>query len=304
MNSQFKHIFSDVDGTLIHSKNNRPNFDQDLIVRINELHKYNLTFSIATGRHYKDILSMLSKNNVQYVNYIIGMAGAQIYDFQNKEEIFDRVFNSDEEKELLKIFDYLKENYFGHFTTQVYSKNLNSNDSINIYDDKTPLFNSLIERYLNRMKTNIDYVNIRTTTNLYDYESIYKVAFYFYDDNFVGSEDLLHKVQNELLNKFQYFDFIKCGPHYLEICLKNIDKGAAINFVNEKFLKADINSEIICFGDSDNDQSMFKLIPNSVTRGDAPESIKKYAKHIINNHPSTFVLEGIDTLVLGKEFNK
>lgn len=300
MQNSIKHIFSDVDGTLIHTTNNKPNFDIGLIERINELHKYNLTFSIATGRHYKDILEMIKKNNVQYINYIIGMNGAQIYDFVNKEEIFNRIFNESEKNEFHEVYDYLKANYFNHFTIFIYSFNLNENDSINIINDESQVFYHYIDKYLARMSTNIDYLEFKLCKSPYEYENIYKVALNFYDDKLEKSSELLIKVKNELSNKFNNFlDYVQCGSNYLEICLKNIDKGSAIKFINEKHLKADY-SEMMCFGDSDNDGPMFKLIPNSVTRINAPESIKKLAKYVIDNHPSTFVLEGIDKLILKK----
>lgn len=299
MKNSVKHIFSDVDGTLIHTSNNRPNFDAGLIERINELHKYNLSFSIATGRHYKDILEMMKKNNVNYVNFIIGMAGAQIYDCTNKEEIFNRVFNEKEKSEFHKIYDYLKDNYYNQFTSLIYSHNLNENDSINLINDESQVFQHYIDKYLFRMSTNIDYLKFKVCKSPFDYENIYKTAFYFYE-NLEKSPSLLTKIKNELSSKFnKYLDFVQCGPNYLEICLKNIDKGAAIAYINEKYFNSSY-SEMICFGDSDNDASMFNLIPNSVTRIDAPDSIKKLAKHIINNHPSTFVLEGIDRLLLNK----
>lgn len=300
MQNSIKHIFSDVDGTLIHTVNNHPNFDERLIERINDLHKYNLSFTIATGRHYKDILEMMKKNRVEYINYIIGMAGAQIYDYSNKEEVFNRIFNENEKSEFHEVYEYLKENYFNQFTVFIYSFNMNKVDSINIINDGSKVFYHYIDKYLMRMASNIDYLKFQICKSPYEYENIYKTAFYFYDEKLEKSPELLLKVKNELSNKFNMFlDYVQCGPNYLEICLKGIDKGSAIKFINEKYLKSDY-SQMICFGDSDNDASMFKLIPNSVTRINAPESIKKLAKHIIDNHPSTFVLEGIDKLILNK----
>lgn len=299
-NSTVKHIFSDIDGTLIRTYNNKLIIDKGLVERINELHRYNITFSIATGRHYKDVIEMMKKNNVNYINYIIGMAGAQIYDFHNREELFNRVFNENEKKEFHKVYEYLRTNYFNNFTTIIYSFNLNEKDSINFINDDSKVFHAHIDEYLIRMSTTVDYLKFKLCTNPYDYDDIYKCGFRFYDKNYDKSSELLIKVKNELSNHFnKYLDYIQCGSNYLEVCLKNIDKGYAIKFINEKDLKAKY-SEMMCFGDSDNDAPMFKLIPNSVTRIDAPDSIKKLAKHIINNHPSAFVLEGIDNLILNK----
>lgn len=301
MNStKIKHIISDVDGTLIYPKNNRPCFDKRLITEINKLYYHDLGFSIATGRHYKDILEMLKKNNINYMNYIIGMAGSQIYDFNNEKIIYEKFYSEAEVNKFYAVYEYLKNKYNNEFVMSIYSKNENENDSVNYINDSSDLFVYYIERFLPRMCSNVEYLEYKICRSLI-FNKIYKVTFNFFE-NFQKNDDHFQKIKKELISIFgTEFDFIECGFCYLEMCKKNIDKGSAIKYlVDNKFIDTKYDN-IICFGDSDNDIPMFKIIKESVTRKTAPESTKKYAKYIFDNPPSLFVLEGIEKFIFNKK---
>lgn len=297
MNStKIKHVISDVDGTLIYSRNNRPVIDKRLITEINRLYYDDFGFSIATGRHYKDILEMMNKKNVNYMNYIIGMAGSQIYDFNEQKIIYDKFFNDDEVRKFYSVYEYMKKNFKNQFVMAIYSKNQNENDSINYINDSSDLFVYYIEQYLPRMCTNVEYLEYKICRTIL-FNKIYKVVFNFFDC-FKKENKHFQRIKNELDEVFKFdFDFVECGPSYVEMCMKGIDKGSAIKYlVDNKFIKSSYD-QLLCFGDSDNDIPMFQLIDNSVTRKTAPESIKKHAKHIFDSNPSEFVLEGIKKFV-------
>lgn len=298
--TKYKHIFSDVDGTLIHTRNNVPTFDPNLIKRIGELNQYNIGLSIATGRHYQDVLMMLKKNNINNIEYVIGIAGAQIYDYKNKQLISNRTFDDVQAHKVKEIYDFLNTNYFNHFIISVFTHTDNNTDAMYYINNESKIFSHYIGKYVARMSTNIDCLNL-VISKRFTTDKIYKVALYVYDKEFERDETLFEKVRNELCEKWgKYFDFVVCGPCYLEICMKNINKGYAIQYLLDNNLKLNTD-DLICFGDSDNDIEMFQLIKDSVTRQSAPESTKKHAKYIIDNEPSTFVLEAIDKMMINKK---
>lgn len=89
---------------------------------------------------------------------------------------------------------------------------------------------------------------------------------------------IFEKIKNELCSKWgKYFDFVACGECYIEICMKNVNKAFAIQYLLDNYLKLNIE-KLICFGDFDNDIEMFQLIKKSVTRLTTSENIKKHAK--------------------------
>lgn len=294
---RFKHIFSDLDGTLTESLNNRPSFEKKLIDKINELNEIKIGFSIATGRHCKDVISLLKQNKIKNIDYIIGIAGAQIYDWKNNTFLWNKFFSDEQEKTFNQIYDYLKKKYHNQFSVIIYSHNDGISDSMNLISD-SQFFDENIGKWIHRINTNTQYLDLYICRKL-TYQKIHKVGIKVHKD-LENSESIFETIKKDLINKYNnWFDFIKCSKCYLEICMKEYTKGSAIDFlINKKInLKAD---DLICFGDSDNDLAMFELIKNSVTRNSAPEEVKNKAKYIIDAKPSLFVLEGIDKLVLNK----
>ncbi|MDE5841404.1 MAG: HAD family hydrolase [Malacoplasma sp.] len=296
-NYKFKHIFSDLDGTLTDSINNRPWFDKNLIKKINELNNFNIGFSIATGRHCKDVITLLNQNKITNIDYIIGIAGAQIYDWKNKVFLWNKFFDDKQEKVFDQIYDYLKQNHHNQFSMIIYSHNDGIADSMNLISD-SQFFDENIGKWIHRMNTNTQYLDLYICRKL-TYQKIHKVGIKIHKD-LENSEQIFEKIKQDLTNKFgEWFDFIKCSTCYLEICMKQYTKGSAIEFLINEKIKLDYEN-LICFGDSDNDLAMFELIKNSVTRNSSPQEIKNKAKYVIDAKPSTFVLDGINDIVLNK----
>lgn len=90
------------------------------------------------------------------------------------------------------------------------------------------IFSYYIGKYVARMFINIDCLNF-VIFKRFIIDKIYKVALYVYDKEFERDEILFEKVRNEFCEKWgKYFDFVVCGLCYLEICMKNINKGYVI----------------------------------------------------------------------------
>ncbi|MDE6646147.1 MAG: HAD family hydrolase, partial [Malacoplasma sp.] len=285
----------DLDGTLTDSINNRPWFDKNLIESINQLNKFNIGFSIATGRHCKDVITLLKQNKVENIDYIIGIAGAQIYDWKNKVFLWNKFFDDEQEKIFDQIYDYLKQFHHNQFSMIIYSHNDGIADSMNLISD-SQFFDENIGQWIHRMNTNTQYLDLYICRKL-TYQKIHKVGIKIHKD-LENSEFIFEKIKQDLTNKYgKWFDFIKCSKCYLEICMKQYNKGSAIKFLLDEKIKLNYDN-LICFGDSDNDLAMFELIKNSVTRNSAPQEIKSKAKYIIDSKPSTFVLEGINKIIL------
>ena len=73
-------------------------------------------------------------------------------------------------------------------------------------------------------------------------------------------------------------------PFFLEFMAKDVSKGNAIKALCEK-LNISL-SEVICFGDSLNDQSMFKVVGYAVAMGNASEELKKIADKVTLDNDS------------------
>jgi hydroxymethylpyrimidine pyrophosphatase-like HAD family hydrolase len=85
-----------LDGTLIHHKDEKNIIYDDVI---EQLHKSieGKHFSIATGRHYKDVLSIVEKHNILMPknSYIVGANGCQIYSIDSKKLLLDKILDDE-----------------------------------------------------------------------------------------------------------------------------------------------------------------------------------------------------------------
>ena len=101
----------------------------------------------------------------------------------------------------------------------------------------------------------------------------------------VDYEENISKARNELNGTFNSdIDVTTSKPFFLEFMAKDVSKGNAIKALCEK-LNISL-SEVICFGDSLNDQSMFKVVGYAVAMGNASEELKKIADKVTLDNDS------------------
>ncbi|MDU3146243.1 HAD-IIB family hydrolase, partial [Staphylococcus sp.] len=101
----------------------------------------------------------------------------------------------------------------------------------------------------------------------------------------VDYEENISKARNELNGTFNSdIDVTTSKPFFQEFMAKDVSKGNAIKALCEK-LNISL-SEVICFGDSLNDQSMFKVVGYAVAMGNASEELKKIADKVTLDNDS------------------
>lgn len=118
---------------------------------------------------------MLKKNNINNIKYIIGMAGAQIYDFKTKQLIFNKVFDDVQIEKIKKICNYLNTNYYNNFTISIFAHNENSTDSINLINNESNVFNHYIGKYISRLSTNVYFLDFIVSKS-FNPKNVYKVT--------------------------------------------------------------------------------------------------------------------------------
>ncbi|AMC94136.1 hypothetical protein AOC36_09085 [Erysipelothrix larvae] len=83
----------------------------------------------------------------------------------------------------------------------------------------------------------------------------------------------------------------KFGPHAFDICLKDINKGVAVEHVLKKLgLTPD---EAMAFGDEANDLEMFMSVKTSVAMQDSNEALKQVATHVTSSVESDGIVNGL-----------
>ena len=88
----------------------------------------------------------------------------------------------------------------------------------------------------------------------------------------IGKSTLIDKLISKLQVKFSTLDFVKSAPHLLEIVLKGVNKGRAVEIVLDNF--AVDKTSAWAFGDSYDDESMFNSVGHPILMGNAPTDLK------------------------------
>ncbi len=202
-------------------------------------------FVPCSGRPLISMKKMFENLNVKY---LIGFNGAQIYDVEEKRLIFNELIDL---KEVEKISAKLKElnlDFLIYSEDEVYSTNVNN-------------------KYA-KVEEEICNISIKELKELISTPKILGLC----DPSKVDDSIKILK------ENFENLEITKSKPFFIEITLKGITKGKSLLSLN-KLLNIDLENTY-CFGDSDNDISMFDLNINRIAVSNANDNIKKRADYI------------------------
>ena len=253
-------FFFDLDGTLI--RNGFELFDETEYI-ITNLQKQGHLIFVCTGRGDNYVPYKISS----LIDGMITLSGARCI-YQNKV-LFDKSIDK---------------NIINNLLIHLKNKNINlfieSNDAIfaiindSEKDDDEKFMIDLCKKTFVSSDKAINYL-----TN----EKIYKMDIrYRYKKIIV---DLLKKELKEL-------KINDASEGWLEISNKNISKGFAITELMHH-LKIDVEKSV-CFGDSENDLSMFETCGLSIAMGNSLENVKIAADYITGNSTEKGVLKALE----------
>lgn len=263
-----KYLALDFDGTILNSEHR---MSTELSGKLKSLQQGKHKLILATGRsmsgvfEYKDELGL-----DDYSGYIICYNGAEIWQF-NKGE-FSRLFKTEfSEDESRAIVDGVIDDVH---TIVTYTDKLVCSNKVNDYVKRGA-------RLLNKKISSDLYHN---TPKVLVYEDPSRK-----DEVF---EIVKSKLQDMELNLFS------SAPHAIEITPLEATKGNAIHFLCANH-QVNID-EIICFGDSENDVSMFQVCKHSVAMGNSIAELKNLASHeTVSNDEN-----GVYEFLIKEEFGK
>jgi hypothetical protein len=277
-----------LDGTLIHHKDEKNIIYDDVI---EQLHKSieGKHFSIATGRHYKDVLSIVEKHNILMPknSYIVGANGCQIYSVDNKNLILNMTLEEEiVQNDIPKLVEYLDETLPNGTMMFAYGKD----EIIYFVKNKSKNFDNMVKAVLAHEDNDgvFKYLVVNTFEELKDITK-------FCVDFFEEIEDPL-KLMKGMGEISSNVDFANTGPNFIEIIIKDINKATALKFINDNHYKLD-TKEIVVFGDSGNDVEMMDYAGTSVTRHDARPEIIERATLVFPGGASKFVKNGLIELI-------
>lgn len=257
----YKLIALDLDGTLLNSKRLISEKNKQAILKSKAA---GINIVLASGRIYKSVLKYIKELGIEGLH--ITMQGSVIYDFKSGE--FLNEINIDRAS-YNTIIDELKRI---NLPFCVYTKNL-------VYTENAA---SELEPILSTEIFDIKFVN-----DLYTVENPVKILTIASDRKWDG----ILKAGN-----FKDVKVMRTGNDYIEIISSKTGKEKGLQYIAESLgIK---QSEIIAFGDNENDIGMIKYAGMGVAMGNAEEDIKSISNIIAPDHDLDGVAQIIESVVL------
>ena len=258
-------IFFDLDGTLLNKSSQISTFTRETLGLLSEK---DIAFTVATGR---------TMHSAQFV--LEGQSFVLPHIYNNGVAIWDPTGNALTLENLLApsevnlIVEYAVKNNITPFINTV---NLESPEHEHVIYYSTP--KHLIERNL------IDKYFSRTKARLAPIEEL-PAAAHITNISMIGDAALVYDIYQQLNNHDELIAY--SGPaiegdeyRWMDVHHKLASKGSAVELLRKQ-LGA---SNVICFGDSDNDLSMFELADEAYAPANAKPYIKEAATSVIGHH--------------------
>lgn len=255
-------IVTDMDGTLLNSKGK---LSEENINSIRKFISKGGNFTVATGRMLPSVERFLNKIEINLPAILYN--GTKIYDFNNKEIIFEE-FLEDERKYIVKEI----------------ARN-NPSFGIEIYSDETVyIFQEC--KYTSRFSK-------------LGYDVIYNVDESIFEKRWtkvliIGEEEEVDLLENRYKEDYEDGEVIRSGEKYFELVPGNTSKGQALEYLCKK-LKIDKN-KLITIGDNMNDLDLINVGHLGFCVENGSKRLKDKAMHIApsnDNHVIEFLLSKI-----------
>ncbi|MGL5821338.1 MAG: Cof-type HAD-IIB family hydrolase [Sarcina sp.] len=273
----YKLICIDMDGTLLNSKHEVPEFNREMIKKATEK---GVKIAITTGRlfasarKYSDIIGVEAP--------IIASNGAYIREKNSDDVIYESNFSKEQFDKVLKVIRKYD------FTVYMNTSNTVISESIVPDTHAYKVVNDELEE-----AWKIKFVEGHNFENVYKkyHGDILKTIFIDEKNN---KEELV-KAKAELA-KFEDLEVVSSWENNFEVMPAGTSKGSAVEKLAETLgIKRE---EVICIGDSENDLSMIKYAGLGVAMGNAIDVIKENADYVTDTNENAGVGKMIEKFIL------
>ena len=266
-----KLIVTDVDGTLVDE--GTQNLNKRYFEVIDKFIEKNVKFMVASGRHHNSIRTLFEpvKDKILFT----AMNGGYI---SYQDEIIK--ISTIEKEYILEILK-LSKSIDGIFV-------LLADKDIDYMDNKDKA-----EFISHNYKGKIEYVDNLEELD-FDNLKITKITF-------ISDDDIIDKI-NVVKEKFgSKLNIVVSGKKSADIMTLGVSKGSAIQNIMQKYgIKKE---EVICFGDQENDLSMFEAVGQSFAVEGAIPLLKDKATYIIKSCKEDGVLEVLEEILHTNKYN-
>ncbi|AFV85485.1 Cof-type HAD-IIB family hydrolase [Alteromonas mediterranea] len=258
-------IFFDLDGTLLNKSSQISSFTKETLALLGEK---DIAFTVATGR---------TMHSAQFV--LEGQSFLLPHIYNNGVAIWDPSGNALTLENLLApsevnlIIEHAVKNNITPFINTV---NMDSPNHEHVIYHSTPKYQverDLIEKYFSRTKAKLATIeSLPATAHITNISMIGDAALVYDMYQQLNMHDELIAYSGPAIEGDEY--------RWMDVHHKLASKGSAVELLRNQ-LGA---SNVICFGDSDNDLSMFELADEAYAPSNAKPYIKDAATSVIGHH--------------------
>ena len=264
-----KLIAIDVDGTLLNSKNELSLENKKSIQWAEE---NGITIAIASGRPINGLLDVFKQLELDSnKHYLIGFNGAVVAKASDYSVIFERTIELDLAKSILR--------HVNQFPLTL------------ILSRKTELIVQDANGYNVQGEAKMNGMSLKVVDSLVDYID--------YQPNKIlisGEPSLIDQYRDAIQAPFiGLVDFVKSAPFYLEIIVKDTNKGSSLDYLAQTLGLTP--SEVMAIGDNYNDLSMIEYAECGVAMGQADDFIKSKAQFISLSNDENGVAYAIQNVI-------
>ena len=265
-----KHLFSDLDGTLLNNNGELSDYTKKIIGECN------IPLTLVSARSPQKMEIILNDLGVGGIH--IAFNGAMVFKKEStkfkilNKEILDREFSRKLVLDIRSKFPKV---------------------GISLYDDENwnvDVINKVIEREKKVVKVNYNLVDFNQYFNE-NLKEVYKVS--FIEDDIEIFKKLVNYV--EVNYSDEKITIQKSLSGYLEITHTNAKKSLGIEYVmKQKNIDRD---STVAFGDGENDISMLQSAGYSIVMGNASDKVKEHADFITKSNNEDGVAYAIKTII-------
>ncbi len=259
---KIKLIASDIDGTIINSDHLITEETKKAVHRAQEA---GIHFMLSTGRAYESAMGIVEQLEIQDTHMgLVCLNGLQTYHLPEHTKNEGRALNYEETKVLQNLGQKYHMGIMYCFDDCIYIEMDERS-----YQDYAIAMGEELKGYFN---FNVKVESIQDLSDIkskFDHERIQKVAY-------VQSGDYMGLVIDRMKDDIEgQFDLMRVGEGWTEAGTIGINKGEAIlKYAASMDIKPE---EIMVFGDSENDVSMFKVAGTAVVMENALGTAKQHA---------------------------
>lgn len=269
-------IATDLDGTLMAP--DHLTVTPRTVSALNKASEKGIKIAIATGRTFSLVDDVVSQ--IPFADFIIYSNGAGVYDIKQNKIIFADFIKSETAMRILSFLEKYPACYEAYYSGVSYMQK----NKLEFYENK-----GLPQEFLEKLVKKMNLCeNVVETLRGKDLE---KINIYYIPEPYRGEIEEFVDSEEDVVS-------LSAVSDDMELTRADVDKANALNGICENL--SILRSEVMAFGDAQNDCGMLKYAEYSFAMENATPACKEASRFITQSNANDGVARAVEKFVLGE----